>query len=260
VRKKVYVAMGCCSALCTTRFIAVLGIVLSAAVIAGPSYLFFSGRDQSEILPLLKNLYRLLEEEYEKKILTETSLKQLRELLDDVGDTAWLGSLVSVCVAGTNILIDLLLLIGACCRLRCLALPWLILSLLEIIVLGIPTVIFFSLLGIYLYVENLLIPAVVSFSAPGVLVLISLTAWFIVLAAYLGSMGKKAGTEDEDQGDQEVQPLMSHEQQQGASTSYNLGHYPQYYPPHNPSAGPSAPPQTTPSDKNNPNLYPTLPA
>ena len=24
---------------------------------------------------------------------------------------------------------------------------------------------------------------------------------------------------------------------QGASTSYNLGHYPQYYPPHNPSAG-----------------------
>jgi len=188
--------------------------------------------------------------------LTENTLKQLRNLLDDVGENAWLGCLVSVGVAGTNMLLDLFLLVGACCRVRCLALPWLIVSLLEIVVLGCPTVIFFSILGIYLYVENLVVPALISFSAPGVLVLGSLLVWFIVLSAY-NNIKNQPGYADNDQRDQEVQPLMSNEQQ-GATTSYNLGHYPQYYPPHNP--GPSAPPQTTPSDKNNPHLYPTLPA
>ena len=37
--------------------------------------------------------------------------------------------------------------------LRCLALPWLIFSMLEILILGCPAVIFFSLLGIYLYIQ-----------------------------------------------------------------------------------------------------------
>ncbi len=36
---------------------------------------------------------------------------------------------------------------------RCLALPWLIFSMLEILILGCPAVIFFSLLGIYLYIQ-----------------------------------------------------------------------------------------------------------
>jgi hypothetical protein len=36
---------------------------------------------------------------------------------------------------------------------RCLVLPWLVVSLLEILLLGCPTVIFFSLLGTYLLVQ-----------------------------------------------------------------------------------------------------------
>lgn len=256
--------MGCCCGVVgTTRFIAVLGILVCFAVISGPTYVFVTGRDYSELLPFIKYIHRLLEQEYEKKELTQNTLTQLRDFLNDVSEHAWLGALVSVCVAGSNVFLDLLLLFGACCRVRCLALPWLIFSLLEIFVLGCPTVIFFSLLGIYLYVEGLLIPAIVSFSAPCSLVLLSLLLWLVVLIAYW-EMGKPRSYTDEEQRDLEVQPLMSNESQGGGSTSYNLGHYPQYYPPHHPPqqppAGPSAPPQTTPTDKNNPNLYPTLPA
>jgi len=253
--------MGCCCGVVgTTRVIAILGILVSSAVIAPPAYIFFTGRDYSELLPFLKYLHRMLEEEYEKKGLTENTLTELRDLLNAVSENAGLAALVSSCAAGFNIFLDLLLLIGACCRIRCLLLPWLIFSMLEILVLGAPTVIFFSILGIYLYVQGLLIPSLVSFSAPCILVVISLFLWFFVLAAY-SHIAKYRHCYDDDQGDQEVQPLMSNEAQGVASTSYNLGgHYPQYYPPHNQNAGPSAPPQTTPTDKNNPHLYPTLPA
>jgi len=250
----------CCGVVGTTRLIAIVGILASAAVIGPPTYMFFTGRDQAELLPVLKHLQFMLEDAYERKELTENTLIQLRELLNSVNEKACIGALVCVSVAGLNILLDLLLLIAACCRVRCLALPWLIFSMLEILVLGAPTVIFFSILGIYLFIQGLVIPSIVSFSAPVALVVGSLLVWLVVLSAYW-NIGRNNNYSDDDQREQEVQPLMSHEVPQGGqSASYNLGHYPQYYPPHNPPAGPSAPPQTTPTDKNNPHLYPTLPA
>jgi len=254
--------MGCCCGVVgTTRFIAVIGILLSLAVIAGPTYVFFTSQDYSELLPFLSYLHKLLSEEFERKGLTEKVQIQIRGLLNMMHSEV--GVLVTVVVAATNILMDLLLLFGACCRIRCLALPWLVFSLISILILGCPAVIFFALLGLYLFGEGLMIPAILSFSAPTVLVSICLALWLVVLIAYR-KMGKPLSFAEEDQRDLEVQPLMSNESQVGGATSYNLGHYPQYYPPHHPSSqpvvGPTAPPQTTPTDKNNPHLYPTLPA
>jgi len=254
--------MGCgCGSVGLTRGLAVLGILVSGLCIAPVAYAYFGPADLSILLPFMKPLQEKLREEYRRKTITESSLADLQSLLDGVGDNIGLGSLVVVSVAAANILVDIFLLIGSCCRVRCLVLPWLILSMLELVVLGCPTVIFFSLLGVYLLRQGMLAPAIFSFSAPTLLVLVAMAAWLTVLAAYwaLGRRSRIEGGEGEaGRGESEVQPLIT-DQGQG-SNQYNLGQYPQYYPPQNPQQGPSAPPQVTPTDKNNPHLYPTLPA
>jgi len=197
-----------------------------------------------------------LREEFRKKTITETSLADLQSLLDGVANNVGIGSLVVVVVASANVFMDILLLVGACCRTRYLLLPWLILSMLELVVLGCPTVIFFSLLGVYLLRQGLFFPAIFSFSAPTLLVLVAMACWLTVLAAYW-ALGRRSRVEEEEagRGESEVQPLI---QDQGhVAHQYNLGQYPQYYPQQ--QQGPSAPPQVTPTDKNNPHLYPTLP-
>lgn len=253
--------MGCgCGSVGLTRGLAVLGILVSGLCIAPVAYAYFGPADLSILLPFMKPLQEKLREEYRRKTITESSLADLQSLLEGVGDSVGLGSLLVVSVASANILVDILLLIGACCGARCLVLPWLILSMLELVILGCPTVIFFSLLGVYLLRQGLLIAAIFSFSAPTLLVLLAMAAWLTVLAAYW-ALGKRSRIEEEEEaarGESEVQPLI---QDQGhPSNQYNLGHYPQYYPSQNPQQGPSAPPQVTPTDKSNPHLYPTLPA
>jgi len=249
----------CCGTVGMSRFIAVLGILISLTVIAGPSYIFFSGKDFSEMFLFLKDIHKFLEEEFEAKRITENTLIQIRSFLNSLSGKAWLGALVAVGLAAFNILLDLGLLIGSSCRIRCLFLPWLIFSILEIVFLGIPIAIFFSLLGTYLYVEGLLVASIVSFAAPCTIVLGYLLVWLIVLVGYWNAH-KYSFTQVDASGELEVQPLINQDSQAG--TSYNLGQYPQYYPPHSGGhgGGPSAPPQLTPTEKNNPNLYPTLPA
>ena len=72
--------------------------------------------------------------EYHKKSITMTTLEslQVRQLflqelylpsspqgcLNTIGENAIIGSLVVVCFAASNILLDFLLLIGACCGVR----------------------------------------------------------------------------------------------------------------------------------------------
>merc|ERR1712038_503741 len=91
----------------------------------------------------------------------------------------------------TNILLDFFLLIGACCGVRCLVVPWLLVSMLQLILLGCPTVIFFSLLGTYLLLQGQFLLSLVSFSTPTFLVLVAMAVWLTVLAAYW-ALGSKA--------------------------------------------------------------------
>ena len=56
--------------------------------------------------------------EYHKKSITLTTLESLQSCLNTLGENAIFGSLSVVVCAGTNILLDFLLLVGACCRFR----------------------------------------------------------------------------------------------------------------------------------------------
>jgi len=240
-----------CGTVCITRCVAVMGILVSGLCIAPPAVTYFSGRDPSILLPFLKTLQEKLLEEYHKKALTLVSLQNLQGLLNSVGENAGLGALVVVCVASVNIGMDFLLLIGACCRVRCLLLPWLILSMLELIILGCPTVIFFSLLGTYLLAQGLFLPALLSFSTPTLLVLLAMAIWLTVLAAYW-ALGVKYFEEDEPQ------PHLTPQERPVQFHAHNHAQYTQYNNPrHHTSTqrGPNTPhPPAT-----NTNLYPTLP-
>lgn len=256
--------MGCCScnSVCLTRGVAVLGLVVSGLVVAPPTFAFFSGRDMSILLPFLGPLQEWLQNQYQHKALTKSSLEDLQALLNGFGENAGLGAAVVVSVAVANIIMDIFMLIGSCCNVRCLLLPWLVLSMMEIIILGCPTVIFFSLLGTYFLAQGLIMPAIFSFSTPTMLVLIAMTIWLTVLAAYWSLGRRRREVAGGTTGDSEsTQPLMDQQ-----NPAYNLGQYPQYYSSNqastsgNHTQGPSAPPEGSPSDKNNPSLYPTLPA
>jgi len=244
-----------------------LGILVSGMVIAPPAYAFITGRDMSILLPFLGPMQEWLQAEYQEKAITKNTLEDLQTLLNGFGENAGLGSLVVVVVASANIIMDIFMLLGTCCNVRCLLLPWLVLSMMEILLLGCPTVIFFSLLGVYLLAQGLMVPAILSFSAPTFLVLVAMVIWLTVLASYWalgrkrreGSTGAPGASQPTDT--ESTQPLMEQ--------PYNLGQYPQYYSSQQASSsgqssqhlqGPSAPPQGSPPGcKGDPSLYPTLP-
>ena len=56
--------------------------------------------------------------EYHRKSITLGSFESLQALLNSVGENAWRGSLAVVGLAATNIALDLLMLLGTCCRVR----------------------------------------------------------------------------------------------------------------------------------------------
>ena len=68
-------------------------------------------------------------------------------LIDNVEQS----SVVTLTLAALNLATNLTLLVGSCCRLSCLLLPWLVVSMVEVVVLAVPATIFCSLLGLYLY-------------------------------------------------------------------------------------------------------------
>jgi len=167
-----------------TKVLAVLGMVAGSLALAPVLYTHLTDRDHSTLLPWLSSLQEVLLVEYHKKSITMTTLESLQGCLNTIGENAIFGSLIVVCFAASNILLDFLLLIGACCGLRCLLVPWLLFTMLQIILLGCPTVIFFSLLGTYLLLQGQFLFSLLSFSTPTFLVLVAMSLWLTVLAAY----------------------------------------------------------------------------
>jgi len=227
-----------------TKAISCLGIIVSSLSLAPVIYTHITNRDHSTLLPFLGTFQDALLVEYHKKSITLTTLESLQGCLNTLGEHAIFGSLSVVACAGTNILLDFLLLIGACCGVRCLLLPWLIVSMLQLVLLGCPTVIFFSLLGTYLLLQEQFLPSLISFSTPTFLVLIAMTIWLTVLAAYW-SLGSKASSQQEYNkatAKARLAPL----------DGYQVAHKPR----HSRSHGHSHSHAVTTS---NVNLYPTLP-
>ena len=65
-------------------------------------------------------------------------------------------------------------------------LPWLVVSMLELLTIALPATVFFSLVGVYLYFKGLLVASILVTAVPASLLLINLILWLTVLAAYNG--------------------------------------------------------------------------
>jgi len=201
----------------------------------------------------------MLEKEHKKEVISKSTLANLKDFLSGFGENIEFTSILIITMSSLNIFMDIFMLIGSCCNVSCLLLPWLILSMLKLIIIWIPVVIFFALLGVYLYVQGLFLPSLLLMSVPGTVTLISLIVWILVFTAY-STLGSKT-TSEESEELESIEPLIPGPV---GRTSYNLGQYPQYYPPHTPAQAcgpvsqPTAPPQSSPPE-NLQQFYPTLP-
>jgi len=227
---------------CVARCVAVLGLLCSALALVPPLLTHSIGRDHSTLLPFLPALQETLLVEYHRKSITLGSFESLQALLNSVGENAWRGSLAVVGLAATNIALDLLMLLGTCCRVRCLMFPWLVISMVELIALGCPAVIGFSLLGTYLLLQGMFLPALLAFSTPTLLVLAAMAVWLTVLAAYWALHRDK----DMSCGESRSCPAQSL-----SYSGYRHSQNRQFYNPRHRHTKPTAP--------NTVNLYPTLP-
>ena len=142
-----------CRAVRLSQAAGVVGLVLSCLAIAPPLVSYALDQKWSFIQPVLKLCKDMLEKERQKAVITKSTHENLQSFLDGVGENTNFTAIFVVAVASVNIFLDVFMLIGSCCNVSCLLLPWLILSMLKLIIIWIPTVIFFSLLGVYLYVQ-----------------------------------------------------------------------------------------------------------
>jgi len=251
--------MGCaCRSVRLAQAAGVMGILLSCLVITPPLLSLVLEDDLALVQPVIHFIQELLEQEHKKEVITKSTLENMKDFLSGFGENIEFTSIFIISASSLNIFMDIFMLIGSCCNVSCLLLPWLILSMLKLIIIWIPVVIFFALLGVYLYVQGLFLPSVLLMSVPGGVTMISLLVWIMVFTAY-STIGSKS-TSEESEELESIEPLIP---EPVGRTSYNLGQYPQYYPPHTPAQGPpaqqpTAPPQATPPE-NLQQFYPTLP-
>ena len=107
------------------------------------------------------------------------------QLIDDTEAASEAMAFSWFCMGCLNVPLDLLLLVGACLRQPCGLLPWLVVTLLEHIALGVPFIVFFGLVSLYLAAQlhlyvvatGLIVGVVILFS-------LSLSSWFTVLSCY----------------------------------------------------------------------------
>ena len=199
------------------------------------------------------------------------------QLIDDIRANAQYMSLVSFSIGCINLPIHLLLLGGAVFRFPCLMLPWLAVTLLEHLVVGVPLIVFFGIISLYLAAQlELYLVAGAFIGGIVLLFIVSLSTWFTVHGCYsmlyraqdygycetlgaasdpqltqplLNSGGSGSGHRSGGGGPPALPP--GHPSGGGGGGGYHLGQYPQYYPPHQSRQLPSAPP--------NGGMYPNLP-
>lgn len=179
------------------------------------------------------------------------------QLLDDIEAKATQLALFSFCLGCLNIPLHLMLLTGAIFKKSYLLLPWLVVALVEHLAVGVPMIVFFGIISLYLASQlKLVIWASVMIGTVILAFLVSLSSWFTVYRCY--HQFKRGYSDYETSGygnstdGQLTQPLLgsgptppplppNHPSSSGGG--YHLGQYPQYYPPHgNTRALPSAPP------------------
>jgi len=261
--------MGCCCA-CNIVCVGLLSILLTSPLLApcilanitslntlASDSVDNSTTASSSILhTALAHLHVIPENSFSNEVIDEATKEELDIFIDGFIVNVEQSSVVTLTLASINICTNIFLIIGSCCKLSCLLLPWLVMTMFELVTIAIPATIFFSLLGVYLYFKGILIFSIIVTALPTSFLIIFLVMWFIVLAAYNKNQPKQDSLgpcsddreDDRQREDDIVQPLMP-----GSHHHYNLGHY---YPAHSQPQAPSAPPPSvTPPDS----VYPTLP-
>jgi hypothetical protein len=82
-----------------------------------------------------------------------------------------------------NVPLNIFLIAGACWRKSCLIMPWLVITLLEHLVVGVPLIVFMGLISLYLAAQlHLYIQATLLIGAIVTLFFLSLSSWVSVVA------------------------------------------------------------------------------
>ena len=107
------------------------------------------------------------------------------QFLDDTERMAPILAFASFCLGCLNVPLELLLLGGAIFRQPCGLLPFLVFTFIEHVVIGVPLIVFFGLISLYLAAQlELYIIAAGLIGAVVLLFLLSLSSWCIVLSCY----------------------------------------------------------------------------
>merc|ERR1711971_1435194 len=121
---------------------------------------------------------------HQDQVIDQVTKQELDVFIDGLIYNVEQTSVVTLTIACLNIVTNIFLMIGSCCKLSCLLLPWLVVSMVELLTIAVPATIFFSLLGVYLYFKGILLASILVTAVPATFLLVSLIMWFIVLAAY----------------------------------------------------------------------------
>ena len=113
--------MGCgCGAVRLAQVAGVMGLVLSVLAIAPPVVTYYADHELSVVQPGIQLLQDLLENEYQKEIITKSTLENLKSFLSGFGENIGFTTVLVVTVASLNIFMDVFMLIWSCCNVRSL--------------------------------------------------------------------------------------------------------------------------------------------
>eukprot|EP00092_Neocalanus_flemingeri_P025545 GFUD01027695.1.p1 GENE.GFUD01027695.1~~GFUD01027695.1.p1 ORF type:complete len:220 (-),score=64.84 GFUD01027695.1:360-1019(-) len=196
----------CCSVKAGAVILGFLNFIVPVLIIV-PLAGYWSGTD-IDGLDVLKDNQKVLEKVF------EDSLKSHSWTQDSAGEImfnlrAWFSTLVvlGTVYAGVTALFSFLVVLGVCCEARCLLVPFLILSMVDIVLAGAVGVVVVVALS---YLNT--IPGVVSAVVYVMVAVVSLYSWAVVLAAYK-QLGKETSY---------VYSPVTH--------SKHAHHHPEYYP------------------------------
>ena len=136
-----------------------------------------------EIMHFILSLKRIF-----KFIFLIYSRLAIFQLLDDTEDMAPCMAFFSFLMGCANVPLNIFLIAGACCRKSCLIMPWIVITLLEHLIVGVPLIIFMGLISLYLAAQlHLYIQAACLMGFIITLFFLSMSSWVSLFLHYKGS-------------------------------------------------------------------------
>jgi len=214
---------GGCTKRAATLAFGVIGLILAGSIIVPPIYLYTAqggkDADYTILFPMLKYgrqyLQKITDDQFQREPLTisttslgnNSSMESAKnipndntmanitprqayrlaifQLLDDTEDMAPCMAFFSFVMGCANVPLNIFLISGALCRKSCLIMPWLVITLTEHLLCGVPLIVFMGLISLYLAAQlHLYIQATVLIGAIVTLFFLSLSSWFTVYSCY----------------------------------------------------------------------------